>query len=247
MGNGYSLIIAFLLTGTLSQFVYSETDKVLCESNLTGMRSAESVFSDLQKLPLNGEALLVSQFPFNKHILPTGGGACATATAFNLLQGMVAYSGEQEPLDPTPFIEQLFCDLPYLKEGRVTNSQFSAVLNHFKGIFKKHRIEIFLNVGDQIQIEDFHAAQNEFKVLIYQILSSNGERSGRHFIVLKKLLSDTSLAAVDPNDPRKETKFTIQNFEGSLYLVKTTDKVPWPPKFKMDAVFTVRILPLHLD
>lgn len=172
----------------------------------------ETIISNLQRQDQNQSPLAIQE-QFDPLIRPEGGGACATATAFNLIQIIRSYRSPSFLLNPHAVIADAFLQMPELLDGRVTNEQFEKLLAYLK----KHlaRVDFDFSVKaapkDLAQIET--AKPNELQVYIYRVYEADGSLVGRHFVVLKKK-SDDVIVVQDAYNPFKNYEYRLQPTTG---------------------------------
>ncbi|MSP18842.1 MAG: hypothetical protein EXR74_04650 [Bdellovibrionales bacterium] len=237
-----------------------------CTKTLTSIaviqkvESLFDVYSELQKIQEDGKTKLAEQSPFLHYIKESGGGACASVTAFNLLQGLRVMA-HLEPLQASSIMRRAFKKIPELKDGRVTNVQMTQLLNYFEKYLPDHHLNIKVQraaisadgegtVWEKITPQLFEVKPNEVKILSYQV-HSNGQLLGRHFVVIKKSGEDNSIVVVDPNRPEKDYTYFFRrikndkNSEPSTQLVRslTTVTAPSEQTFIVDSLFTVQLKP----
>ena len=80
-----------------------ECKKELAALNSHPSQEINEVYSELQKVNQDNKTQLALQTDFDGHIKPEGGGACASATAFNMLQGLRILA-QEKPLEPKPVL-----------------------------------------------------------------------------------------------------------------------------------------------
>ncbi len=237
-----------------------------CTKTLTSIsvrqkgESLFDVYSELQKVQENGKTKLAAQNPFLHHIKESGGGACASVTAFNLLQGLRVMA-HLEPLKAGSIMWRAFKKIPELRDGRVTNVQMTQLLNYFEKYLPNHHLNINVQraaisadgegkIWKKITPQLFEVKPNEVKILSYQV-RSDGQLLGRHFVVIKKYGEDNSIVVVDPNRPEKDYTYffkrikTDKNSEPFTHLVRTLTSVPSPfeQTLIVDSLFTVQLKP----
>lgn len=221
------------------------------------------IFTELQKVNSKGSTRLALQSDFDPYIDIEGGGACASTTAFNVLQGLRLKSGQSE-MKPMKVLKKAFTAMPELLAGRVTNQQMTDLFKHFGKYFPKHRIEVDFERAPQSQVvggepkgkvwSKFNAKQletreNELKMVVYQVHDDQGELLGRHFVVLKRKLDGNKAVVIDPSKPAKEYFFEFVEEVGTggeapkTKLVRP-DRVPhglgW--RYTLDTLFTVQLV-----
>ncbi|MFM8313769.1 MAG: hypothetical protein ACKOA8_05745 [Deltaproteobacteria bacterium] len=225
-------------------------------------RNVGEIYSELQKQDENGKTKLALQSDFDDLIREGGGGACASATAFNLLQGLRVMAG-LKTLQPKHNLSRAFRALPELLDGRVTNTQMNQLLKYFEKHFPKHQLKISALRTSQSQAAPgeapgevsekwdenlFVPKSNEIKMVIYQVHDAKGLLVGRHFVVLKNYEPGKIITVIDPNYPHKELKFQLTEETDPatgkpLTRVSRADGVPhrlgWV--FTLDTLFSAQL------
>lgn len=221
---------------------------------------SSEIYTELQKLKPNGSTFLAHQSDFDDYIKESGGGACASATAFNLLQGFRVMSG-QEVLDPKPVLLEAFKEIPELLDGRVTNPQMVTLLKHFEKYLPNHKIDIAVergpisqqpesefagNLWENFDLEKVKVNPNELKMLVYRVKDSTGKVLGRHFVVLKSREEGNEVVVIDPNHPAKKISWELKEIEepeqksSEIRLVRPGN-APMRGEMTLDSFFTLTI------
>jgi len=194
-----------------------------------------NIYDQLQVKDEKGKTQLALQSDFDSKIREGGGGACASATAFNFLQGFRVMT-HQKPLNPRVILNGAFRAIPELLDGRVTNEQMTQLLHHFEKYLPGYQIEVSAVRSPQSQpsaveqigavVESFpskifQVEPNEMKMVVYQVHDKDGKLLGRHFVVLKRQGEGNQLVVIDPNFPHKEFKYQLTELRDP----KTADQV----------------------
>ncbi len=224
--------------------------------------SFTDLFSELQKVDPQGKTKLALQSDFGPYIDPKGGGACASSTAFNMLQGLRVMS-QQENLNPKPVLEGAFLAIPELLAGRVTNTQMTKLLNYLGKYLPNHSLEISaersiqskpsegeipLKVWTKFDGKQLETNSNELKMVVFQVHDRDKKLLGRHFVVLKKKLSEDQIVVIDPHNPAKEFTYELTQLQVAEETEPVTrlarpDKVPHKSGwiFTLDTIFSVKL------
>lgn len=227
-------------------------------------KNTSDLFSELQKLKPNGSTFLAHQSDFDDYIREGGGGACASATAFNLLQGFRVMSG-QSPLEPKPVLLEAFKEIPELLDGRVTNPQMVSLLKHFEKYLPNQKMDIMVERGPiseqpaselsgklwkKFNLDKVRVNPNELKMLVYRVKDSTGKVLGRHFVVLKSREEGNEIVVVDPNHPAKKINWELKEImeteqkSTEIRLVRPGN-VPMRGELTLDSFFTLRLQEKH--
>lgn len=224
-----------------------------CQQYFTDYYEPTAALSSLIKLDQNKDRYLGIQDNFESYICPTGGGACASATAFNGLQILRMYKGES-PLVASEVLDRAFHDMPVLKEGRVTNRQLIELFQYFNQLYlPQHKLNFKVDIGslhrkakDETDVQIVPTVRSssqlglepgQLKILIYSVWS--GEKIlGRHFVIVKGF-SDGVVSVIDPNKPRsvREFKVIAKNSPTAFYLQKLKDQGEYT--FIVDSIFSI--------
>lgn len=255
-----SYIIVFLFSSSIALGL--PCPEVLKNLASSDQSKVSTLFDELQKVDAQGKTKLALQSDFDDLIHVGGGGACASATAFNLLQGLRKMTGE-EALNPHLVLNEAFESIPVLLEGRVTNGQMNQLLNHFKKYLPGKDLKISSvsspqyhptpdgNNGTLVKHFDskqFQLNPNELKMVVYQVHNKEGKLLGRHFVILKRTEGDNRIVVVDPNAPSKEFKYQVTELADSkreepITRISRADGKPhslgWV--FTMDTLLTVKL------
>lgn len=223
-------------------------------------KEISEIYSELQKLKPNGSTFLAHQSDFDDYIKESGGGACASATAFNLLQGFRTLNS-QPPLDPKPVLLEAFKEIPELLDGRVTNPQMVALLKHFEKYLPNRKLDISVERGpisvqpesefsgklwERFDLDKVQPNSNELKMLVYRVKDSTGKVLGRHFVVLKSREEGNEIVVIDPNNPAKKITWELKEVEDpetkslQIRLVRPGN-VPMRGENTLDSFFTLRL------
>ena len=257
------IILPVLFYLVFSQLVVAVPCPEVLRQLATSERSqVSSLYDQLQKTDAEGKTKLALQSDFDDLIHEGGGGACASATAFNLLQGLRMMAGAAT-LDPHLVLDDAFRSIPVLLDGRVTNGQMNQLLEHFKKYLPGKELDISLVTSPQHKLtadetvrgvvkhfesNHFELNPSELKMVVYQVHDKEGKLLGRHFVVLKRIVGDNQIVVVDPNSPKKEFTFQLteiagQNSEEPITRISRTDGKPhsigWV--FTMDTLLTVKL------
>jgi hypothetical protein len=225
-----------------------------------------AIYDRLQVKNEKGKTQLALQSDFDGKIRDGGGGACASATAFNFLQGFRLMIN-RKPLNPNTVLNGSFRQIPELLDGRVTNTQMTQLLHHFEKFLPGYQIEVSAvrspqsqpaageQTGTVVQSfspKSFEVQPNEMKMVIYQVHDKDGKLLGRHFVVLKRQGEGNQIVVIDPNVPHKEFKYQLSELsdpqKGDQVLTRLSrpDGVPhgsgWI--FTLDTLFSAKLKPL---
>lgn len=240
-----------------------------CSKNLSRLvphqeRTFSDIYTELQKLSPQGATKLALQDDFDERIDPAGGGACASTTAFNILQGLRLKSGKTA-LTPEPVLSEAFESIPELLAGRVTNEQMTKLLAHLGRYLPDQALEVSFErapqskaVGDeavgrvwkQFKEKQLEMQPNEIKMVVFQVHNKDGELLGRHFVVLKRKMEGKNAVVIDPSKPSKELFYEFidepsQEGKSAATVLVRPDRVPHGRGWKMtlDTIFSVKINP----
>lgn len=238
-----------------------------CRKNFSRLVNAQKrnfndIYTELQQVDPRGATKLAFQGDFDPYIDINGGGACASTTAFNILQGLRLKAGEK-PLNPRSVLKKAYRAIPELLEGRVTNEQMTQLLSHFNKYLPKQKLEVSFErapVSKAVGREELGkvwkkfdeklivANEKELKMVVYQVHDREGELLGRHFVVMKKKLEGNNAVVIDPSRPEKEFSYEFveeKSPDGKSTVTKLVrpDRVPhklgWV--FTLDTIFSVGI------
>jgi len=219
---------------------------------------SSEIYTELQKLKPNGSTFLAHQSDFDDYIKESGGGACASATAFNLLQGFRTLNS-QPPLDPKTVLLEAFKEVPELLDGRVTNPQMVTLLKHFEKYLPNRKLDISVERGpisvqpesefsgklwERFDLDKVRPNSNELKMLVYRVKDSTGKVLGRHFVVLKSREEGNEIVVIDPNNPAKKISWELKEVEDpetkslQIRLVRPGN-VPMRGENTLDSFFTI--------
>lgn len=225
-------------------------------------RNFSEIYTELQTVNSKGKTRLALQSDFDPFIDPEGGGACASTTAFNILQGLRLKTGQSE-MRPNKVLKKAFTAMPELLAGRVTNKQMIQLMDYFGKYFPKHRLDVAFErapqsqavggdplgpVWSEFQEKQLETTDNEIKMVVYQVHDDQGELLGRHFVVLKRKLEGNKAAVIDPSKPSKEFFYEfIEEAAGPgkppLTKLVRPDRVPhslgWD--FTLDTIFSIKL------
>lgn len=240
-----------------------------CSKNLSRLtphqeRTFSDIYTELQKLSPQGTTKLALQEDFDERIDPSGGGACASTTAFNILQGLRLKSGKSE-LNPEPVLSEAFESIPELLAGRVTNEQMTKLLAHFNRYLPDQALEVSFErapqskavgneavgrVWKQFKEKQLEMQPNEIKMVVFQVHDKEGELLGRHFVVLKRKMEGKKAVVIDPSKPSKELFYEFIDEPSSKEVPAATilvrpDRVPHGRGWRMtlDTIFSVKLNP----
>lgn len=214
---------------------------------LSSRPTPAEVLTYLQKLQSVTRTALAVQPDYDPMIRPEGGGACATATGFNVIQSIARVSELSLELSPKTMIEDAFRALPFLLDGRVSNPQFVDLLNFLAPAVGGRGLDIDIveSIQSASDIPQTHPDQRH--VLIYQVFDASGAYVGRHFVILKER-SGNDLVVVDPVNPAKDYLYQLvqvaesQSTHRQVRLIRPGTSVQSPgPAFLIDALVRIHI------
>lgn len=229
--------------------------KARAEDHATGAIDA------LRQLGVEHRYALATQERFDGLVKPTGGGACPTVCAANLIQGLGVMSGKAPVLNLDKVIREAYQSNAKLADGRLSNAQVVDLLEFYRARFLpqlKWSTEVdYLRAGNKLAQPpdargwtDFDAAAlepraNEMKMLSYTVEDASGRVLGRHFVVLKEKIGNT-LFVVDPRNPAKNHAYELKRVAlaegGSSFLLTRPDMVgPQAAKLTLNSVVTVKL------
>ncbi len=222
----------------------------------------EEAISDLQDKSVQGNSGFAVASDFKCLIDSQGGGPCASVTAFNAIQSLRRMNGETESLLPHKVILQTYSYLPELLKGRVSNQLLLEAFKFYQGRYLPNldpdiSIEVSPNSIDQSEASatkwntnkgpNLDITDGELKILIYQVYDPDeGYLIGRHFVLLKKRESETSVTIVDPNKPTEDYTYVIKkesDLDTTNFMLERPGSVASAQyKYTLDTVFTLSLL-----
>lgn len=227
-------------------------------SQATADRDGPSAaLSALQEAQTRGDDAFVVQGELDCLIREGGGGGCASAAGIDLLQALRLMAGLEPLGSPHKVVLSSFADQPALLDGRVTNDQMVRLFRfyepHLDGV--KVAVEVtsapnsdYWTSGPRWSASegpDLRVEPRQIRILAYTV-TDDGERLGRHFVLLKERTAD-EVVAVDPSSPAKDRRYQVAYRKGVKGARERIFLLP-PPRFavpgmvfEMNTVFTVSL------
>lgn len=263
-----AIVLSGLLLGSPS-FAASDCSEVFsgnpASSEIaTSLVALEPYFSTLRSLHIRERTRLGVQSHYGNEIDPDGGGACATVSAFNLLQ-VLRLATNHPVLEAESVVRRIYRDLPELKAGRVSNEEMLTLLDYFKTYLDGHSPEVRIDQSTEHlrkwqdgSLNNSHTwrkfnrrllrlTKGAVKIVVYQV-SSGGKVLGRHFVLLEEGLGRASKAnlvtVMDPNKPDKQFTYEVvvdPNDPGIVRLQRPGGGSPRDWILTLDTVFTVKV------
>lgn len=203
----------------------------------------EAAISELQAEHGRQGNVLAVQGDFDCVIRDGGGGACASATAFNLLQIMRRMTGVEGTLAPHATILAAFKAQPGLLDGRVTNLQMENLLHYYRRYLPGKDFGLNHAPIDSASAPDLAVHPAEIKMLTYHVKPNGGPSIGRHFVVIKKF-QDGLLTVTEPGQPLKDLTFELARdprAKSGWRLVRPKGAPASHAVFDLDSRFTVKL------
>lgn len=209
----------------------------------------------------NGERdpLLIAQGEIDAIIRPDGGGACPISAGLIAVQAMRSMAGL--PLDQHPHRTALrvFQELPELKEGRISNHRFVALLKLLCKDLRDIPVAISVESAPTSTYDntssrwspaegpDLSVRAGQIKVLAFTVADENRNIVGRHFVLLQR--SDgTQISFVDPRKPEQDHTFRLEyrgdvaGLRNQLFFTIPSEISSTQNTFELNTVFTVRTI-----
>ncbi len=221
--------------------------------------NATSALARLQKVQLAGDDAFVLQQELNSLIEKDGGGACPSAVAIDLFQTVSVMVGAEPSRNPHKLALSAFANRPKLLNGRLSNEQFADLIEFYD---ERHLPEQDLRVetisapdspyaqgGERWSLNDgpdLKSKPRELIVLSFTVTESNGDRIGRHFVILKEQ-SNNGITVVDPQKPTKDLCYILgyqKDKAGAakhIYLLNPAGLPARTKVFELNTVFKVSI------
>ena len=211
-------VIVFILFAHVSLIFGQEIDR----------SSASAVFTYLQNSYQQDGNVLIKQDELDFLIQKDGGGACPSAAAVIVLQGLRIMS-DVEPLgSPHKASLKSFRDLPTLLNGRVSNDLFCELIRSYDQYLPDRKVGVTATsapdsnyaAGNERWSSDegpnWSAQPHHVKVISFSVDDTAKGRVGRHFVILKEL-KDDEIFVVDPSNPSANHSYRIEYRQGESH------------------------------
>jgi hypothetical protein len=210
-----------------------------------------------------GKKIFATQQDYDGPIMRRGGGgACATVAGVNLVQIVRARMGISKPLSSDRVIRQSMRDLPELRIGRVTNSQFRNYIQYLTqfipGVSARAEIDQIERAGEVHRASGWKdwkqmppeaifkpLAPQQMRIVMYKVMTPEGEFFGRHFVIVRDIKGPDQIVVHDGYRPTKTltyqlaAKISPETGEPTLQLVRPGTDSAGNLNFVIDSVMTV--------
>ena len=217
-----------------------------------------SIFGRLRELHFKDDTTFVIQDELDRLIDKKGGGACASAVAIDLLQGLRLMNDQQPLANPHKSVLHSFKQLPVLLKGRVSNESLVRLISLYGQNLECARAEVQVQsapksnytiespMWSRLNGPEFATQSGQISVLSYTVTQQDGRVLGRHFVILL-VKSDDSVTVLDPSSPLKDRRYLLafeRNERGEcehVYLNQPPDAPARTSVFELNTVFTISL------
>lgn len=216
--------------------------------------------SVLQEEHRRDDSTFVVQGELDQLIKNEGVGACASAAAIGLYQGLRIMAGLEKLPNPHKVALSAIAKYPVLLDGPVSNELFVDVVRFYDQQVEGADFAIDVRCDATTDYRKDSPAWHddappeltirprEIKVLSFTVTKPSGERRGRHFVLLKSV-QGAELTVIDPYKPTANLRYVLscepegQAPCGHVLLLNAPGTPPRsrPETYELNTIITVKV------